>query len=136
MFLFKSTIPGHYLFSRLKLAKSWIFVMNSDTGDRMWGHLESTELFGRVSNSADYIQLSADALKDPQYCECVQACHCMIFARSTKRIFNLYSARAAVLVSDYKNIINTIKFNTIMETSWYVKVWNTDQEKFCFLQIK
>lgn len=103
MFLFKSAIPGHYLFSRLKLPKLWFFVMNSDTADGTWGHLEDTELFGRVSNSADYIELSADALKEPQYHDCVQACHCMIFARSTNRIFNLYSSRAAVLVSGYKD---------------------------------
>lgn len=99
MFLFRSLIRGK--FSRLKLTRLQLFIMNSDTGDRTWGHLADTELFGRVSNCADYIQLSTDALKDPQYHECTQACHCMIFARSTERIFNVYSSRAAVLVSDY-----------------------------------
>lgn len=72
--------------------------MNADTGDRTWGHLADTELFGRVSDSADYMQLPTDALKDPQYHECTQACHCMIFARSSQRIFNIYSARAAILM--------------------------------------
>lgn len=77
--------------------------MNSDTGDRTWGHLADTELFGRVSNLSDYIQLPTDALKDPQYQKCTQACHCMVFARNTARVFNVYSARAAVLVSDYSD---------------------------------
>lgn len=73
--------------------------MNSaDTGDRTWGHLADTELFGRISDSADYILLSTDDLKDPQYHDCTQACHCMIFARNLEKIFNIYSTRASVLM--------------------------------------
>lgn len=104
MFTIRSVISG-LLFSRCVVAKSRFFIMNSDTGDRTWGHLADTELFGRVSDSADYTQLSIDALKDPQYHGYTHACHCMIFARNSERIFNVYIARAAILVSVYTDCL-------------------------------
>ena len=111
---------SHYLFSRCKIAKSR-FIMNSDSGDRTWGHLAETELFGRVSDSADHIEMSIDVLDKPQYHNCTHACHCMIFARNTERIFNVYCARAAILVSLYRLFPCSFKLSKILKTSHFIK---------------
>lgn len=70
----------------------------TETGDGTWGHLEDTECFGRTSRSSDYTVLTKDTLTETKYVSCTQAAHCMIYAKDTKRIFNLYNARAAILM--------------------------------------
>lgn len=73
--------------------------MSSDTGDRTWGHLASTEHFGRITDSSDYIQVDKENLENDPYYNSTQASHCMIFARNNVKTFGVYNPRAAVLVS-------------------------------------
>ncbi|XP_047001221.1 U8 snoRNA-decapping enzyme-like [Schistocerca americana] len=70
----------------------------TETGDGSWGHLEDTEYFGRISSTTDYAVLTKENLKESKYATCTQAAHCMIYCTHTQRIFDLYSARAAVLM--------------------------------------
>ncbi|XP_054287088.1 U8 snoRNA-decapping enzyme isoform X2 [Macrosteles quadrilineatus] len=79
-------------------SKSLLKIMASDTGDRTWGHLASTEHFGRITDSSDYIQVDRDNLKNDPYFNSTQASHCMIFARNDKKTFGVYNPRAAILM--------------------------------------
>lgn len=74
-------------------------IMSFDTGDRTWGHLASTEHFGRITESSDYIQVDKENLENDPYYNSTQASHCMIFARNKTKTFGVYNPRAAVLVS-------------------------------------
>lgn len=78
---------------------SLLKIMATNTGDRTWGHLASTEHFGRISNPQDYIEVEKENLKNDPYFNSTQASHCMIFARNDKKTFGVYNPRAAILVS-------------------------------------
>lgn len=73
--------------------------MSKNTGDRTWGHLATTEHYGRVTDSSDYIQVGKECLKNDPYYNSAQASHCMIFARNNTKTFGVYNPRAAILVS-------------------------------------
>lgn len=78
--------------------------MSLDTGDRTWGHLASTEQYGRITDSSDYIQVDKENLENDPYYNSTQASHCMIFARNKTKTFGVYNPRAAVLVSSINNV--------------------------------
>uniref|UniRef100_A0A1B6M9X2 U8 snoRNA-decapping enzyme n=2 Tax=Graphocephala atropunctata TaxID=36148 RepID=A0A1B6M9X2_9HEMI len=86
------------LFIRNKSTHNLLKVMSSDTGDRTWGHLATTEHYGRITDAADYIQVDKDNLKNDPYYNSSQASHCMIFARNDKKTFGVYNPRAAILM--------------------------------------
>lgn len=98
-------ILNRYCFLRRKhIPICLIRRMEEDTGDRTWGNsawrLAATERFGRPSPSeSDYVLVSKDELNKPLYRDCVQASHCMIFAKNNEKTFGVYNPRAAVLVS-------------------------------------
>lgn len=79
-------------------------IMSLDTGDRTWGHLASTEQYGRITDSSDYIQVDKENLENDPYYNSTQASHCMIFARNKTKTFGVYNPRAAVLVSSINNV--------------------------------
>ncbi|KAJ8891117.1 hypothetical protein PR048_010631 [Dryococelus australis] len=67
----------------------------ANTGDYSWGHLASTEHFGRESKN--YLTLNRNDLQEPLYKDCTQAAHCMFYARSEKKIFDVYDPRMIIL---------------------------------------
>lgn len=69
------------------------------TGDRTWGWLGSTEQFGRDAEPNEFIIIPKSQLHDEKYICSTQAAHCIIYAENSKKIFNIYNARAAILVS-------------------------------------
>lgn len=73
-------------------------VMTS-TGDRTWGWLGSTEQFGRDAEPNEFTIIPKSELHDDKYTCSTQAAHCVIYAESNEKIFDIYNARAAILVS-------------------------------------
>lgn len=69
------------------------------TGDHTWGWLGSTEHFGRDSEPNEFQVIPVSQIHDEKYACSSQAAHCMIYAENNDKIFNIYYARAAVLVS-------------------------------------
>ncbi|PSN48637.1 U8 snoRNA-decapping enzyme [Blattella germanica] len=70
--------------------------MSSTTGDKSWGHLADTERYGRKSD--DYVTIPRSDLFKAQYKGLMHAAHCMIYSRTSDRIFGIYSARAIILM--------------------------------------
>lgn len=69
------------------------------TGDHTWGWLGSTEQFGRDTNPRDFTVIPKSQICDQKYKQSTQAAHCAIYANNDDKIFGIYNARAAVLVS-------------------------------------
>uniref|UniRef100_A0A1B6F6U7 U8 snoRNA-decapping enzyme n=2 Tax=Cuerna arida TaxID=1464854 RepID=A0A1B6F6U7_9HEMI len=86
------------LFTWKKSTSNPLKVMSSDTGDRTWGHLATTEHYGRITDTSDYIQVDKENLKNDPYYNSSQASHCMIFARNNIKTFGVYNPRAAILM--------------------------------------
>lgn len=79
------------------------FSFSNNTGDLTWGNLEDTEVFGRSIDSEDIIQIPRD-YQNLKLKVAYEASHALIFARDQiTKIFSIYSARAAILVSLIKN---------------------------------
>lgn len=78
----------------------------SETGDRSWGHLADTELFGRSNGKCEYAIVSDDKSAEFSSSECTQAAHCMIYSKFSDKVFGIYNPRAAILVSRYHCIIS------------------------------
>lgn len=79
------------------------FSFSNNTGDLTWGNLEDTEIFGRSIDSEDIIQIPRD-YQNLKLKVTYEASHALIFARDQMtKIFSIYSARAAILVSLIKN---------------------------------
>lgn len=83
----------------IKTASGVQKIMSQDSGDRTWGHLASTEHYGRITDSSDYITVDKENLKNDPYYNSTHASHCMIFARNNNKTFGVYNPRAAILVS-------------------------------------
>lgn len=71
----------------------------STTGDHTWGHLGSTEQFGRDAESNEFVVIPKSQIYDKKYVSSTQAAHCIIYAENNEKIFGIYNARAAILVS-------------------------------------
>lgn len=72
---------------------------SSNTGDRTWGWLGNTEHFGREPDPREFIVIPKSQMNDEKYKCSTNAAHCMIYAENDEKIFNVYSPRAAILVS-------------------------------------
>lgn len=84
-----------------------VFVFSStpsNTGDLTWGHLEDTEVYGRKSVAQDYVPIEKYLLKD-QSCITQEASHCLIYAKNSTKVFNVYNTRAVILVCSKNNLI-------------------------------
>uniref|UniRef100_A0A1B6E325 U8 snoRNA-decapping enzyme n=2 Tax=Clastoptera arizonana TaxID=38151 RepID=A0A1B6E325_9HEMI len=82
----------------IRLGIKTVMAVSKDTGDRTWGHLATTEHFGRVTDMSDYIFLSQDDLKNEPYKSSAKASHCMLYAKNNVKTFGVYNPRAAVLM--------------------------------------
>nr|XP_018900102.1 PREDICTED: uncharacterized protein LOC109032434 [Bemisia tabaci]XP_018900103.1 PREDICTED: uncharacterized protein LOC109032434 [Bemisia tabaci]XP_018900104.1 PREDICTED: uncharacterized protein LOC109032434 [Bemisia tabaci]XP_018900105.1 PREDICTED: uncharacterized protein LOC109032434 [Bemisia tabaci] len=88
-----------YRISRhLKWKSGLLKKMASDTGDRTWGHLASTEIYGRPSTADEYTELTKEEINSEHYSSKTNACHCLLFARKNKKTFGVYNPRATVLM--------------------------------------
>lgn len=86
----------------------WILTLlffSSDTGDLTWGHLEDTEVYGRKAPADDFIEIDRNAMKDKSEIKC-EASHCLIYAKNNKKVFDVYSPRAVILVCCIKSLSN------------------------------
>lgn len=64
-----------------------------------WGHLVQFEAYGRVGDVEDDFKIIPyEESKGPTYSSFMHASHAMLFARNDAILWNLYSAKAAVLM--------------------------------------
>lgn len=70
----------------------------TNTGDRTWGWLGSTEAFGRLPEPNEFIVIPKSQIYCEKYASSTQAAHCLIYAETDEKVFGIYNPRASILM--------------------------------------
>jgi len=73
-------------------------MLDMTTGDYTWGWLGSTEHFGRVAEPNEFIVIPKSQIHDIKYAKSTHAAHCFIYAENNDKVFDIYNARATILM--------------------------------------
>lgn len=77
----------------------FLTLVMTNTGDRTWGWLGSTEAFGRLPEPNEFIVIPKTQIYCDKYASSTQAAHCLIYAETSEKVFGIYNPRASILVS-------------------------------------